>query len=302
MYTDMWNVIFFCTSAASVPVIIWDIIVPGPHMYLEADLKLEIFSFPMFGHWVQVLYYMRGYKLTSQFIHLVSHILKDMAPFIIFMLIATVAFTLPLYTLLPPEHYPFMFVEVDGGRLLKGGAGDSGAGGCGTAEVLLDMSSLTLPERLYLEVKKILFIMFTAYQSAWLGGFDNDWLAGSAPEIFFFVLITLLIMVLMMNLLIAIMGSTYGRVEELGMIERNREMASLIYALERKYLSKNKEHSTEHFPGILIFAQRNTAVVKERQRQFELKIHADADNGGSVEARLMGIDDKLTAVLSRVAG
>jgi hypothetical protein len=105
-----------------------------------------------------------------------------------------------------------------------------------------------------------------------------------------------------MNLLIAIMGSTYGRVEELGMIERNREMASLIYALERKYLRKNKEHSTEHFPGILIFAQRNTALVKERQRQFELKIHADADNGGSVEARLMGIDDKLTAVLSCVAG
>ena len=72
--------------------------------------------------------------------------------------------------------------------------------------------------------------------------------------------------------------------------------------MERLHVGKKQGHSAENFPRILIFAQRNTALVKERQRQFELKIHADADNGGSVEARLMGIDDKLTAVLSRVAG
>ena len=152
---------------------------------------------------------------------------------------------------------------------------------------------------------KIIFLLLTTYKSIWLGSFEAEWLDSSFPEVFFFVVVTFLFLVVMMNLLIAIMADTFTRVQQRATMENTRMRASLLYDLEYwvrtgrqpsifssfvQLISRVFPSLKEFFPSLrtfsssspsvspqfVLFAQLDTHKVREKRKSLELKMRSDS--------------------------
>lgn len=115
-------------------------------------------------------------------------------------------------------------------------------------------------------------IAWQVYNTAWLGA-QWTWYTGPMLQRVLYLFMTFFQLVVLMNLLIAIMGDTFGRVMEGAIVEFYRNFAQLIHELE--VLMTPREHqNTNHFPHYFLFSRKETfeeagAVGEGEQAQGE---------------------------------
>jgi len=96
--------------------------------------------------------------------------------------------------------------------------------------------------------------IWQVYNTAWLGA---QWVSYTGPMLqrFIYLFMTFFQLVVLMNLLIAIMGDTFGRVMEGAIVEFYRNFAQLIYELE--VLMTPREHqNVNNFPSYFLFSRK----------------------------------------------
>eukprot|EP00747_Dinoflagellata_sp_TGD_P053654 gnl/TRDRNA2_/TRDRNA2_148577_c2_seq1.p1 gnl/TRDRNA2_/TRDRNA2_148577_c2~~gnl/TRDRNA2_/TRDRNA2_148577_c2_seq1.p1 ORF type:complete len:523 (+),score=97.24 gnl/TRDRNA2_/TRDRNA2_148577_c2_seq1:71-1570(+) len=97
-------------------------------------------------------------------------------------------------------------------------------------------------------------LFWELYNAAWLGNM-NEGYDGSALERFMYVAMTLFMILVLLNLLIAIMGDTFARVQESAIIEFYHNFAELIYELEM-LMSESDRQNRKYFPHYMLYAEQ----------------------------------------------
>lgn len=184
--------------------------------------------------WIQSFNYLRGFRGTGALVRMIIVILYDIRYFVLIMFIMTVAFTQSFF--------------------------------------ILDVSFLGLYEEPVPAKDKPWEIAWQVYNTAWLGAQWN-WYQGPILERVLYLFMTFFQLVVLMNLLIAIMGDTFGRVMEGAIVEFYRNFAALINELE--VLMTPREHqNTGNFPHYFLFSQKE---------MFEEATGDDAEDGNQKE-------------------
>jgi hypothetical protein len=97
-------------------------------------------------------------------------------------------------------------------------------------------------------------IVWQVYNTAWLGA-QWTWYSGPMLQRMLYLFMTFFQLVVLMNLLIAIMGDTFGRVMEGAIVEFYRNFAQLIYELE-VLMTPRERRNTNNFPHYFLFSRK----------------------------------------------
>lgn len=184
---------------------------------LEDDSSRSIASLTVFFVWMQLFYFMRGFRHTGALVRMVLEIIHDMRPFMLLMIVMTMAFSTSALAM-HPEKY-------DSQKLIIDGVSTDG------------------------------YFIWQLYHGAWFGSYSTSDYEKSGLDMVMFLVQSLLMLVVMLNLLIAIMGDTYSRVKEEETVTYFRELADLIDEIEDR-MSAKQLSNREWFPEYLLFSTR----------------------------------------------
>jgi hypothetical protein len=154
------------------------------------EVGRNIASVAVFLLWVKLFYFLRIFHPTAAFIRMITEIVKDMTTFTFILILAIIAFANCFYI-------------IDGGV----SPGTNRVSG----------------ENLYLT-------LLNTYSTG-LGDFATDEYTSSPHEVLlwvFFYLCTLLIQIVLLNLLIALMGDTFDKVQEIKEQAKLKEVCRII--------------------------------------------------------------------------
>ncbi|CDW76983.1 wd-40 repeat protein [Stylonychia lemnae] len=201
-FLSYWNILDLISISLNIAFILLDL------SNVESTKVRPLVSVAVFLMWIKLFYFMRLFQPTASFIRMIVQIFLDMSTFLLFLVIALVGFGNTFYIL----------------------------------AVNLVESNKTEEETPELFTGNFGLAMIYAYRAG-LGDFATDQYASSKEEWLlwiFFLLITILIQIVMLNLLIAIMGDTFDKVIELGEQSMLKEVAQMIY--ENEFLiNRSKE-------------------------------------------------------------
>lgn len=129
-------------------------------------------------------------------------------------------------------------------------------------------------------------IMWTVYNTAWLGA---QWTGKKVPLItrMMYVIMTMFQLILLLNLLIAIMGDTFGRVKESQIVEFYHNYAGLIYELE-VMMADSERRNDLYFPNYLLYSMPEIGEAHETE---------SSEQGNSQTTQTM---EELGAVVNRL--
>jgi hypothetical protein len=226
----IWNVIDFLSSAFVCASIIEDLTDKGDSYDIMAINSCAVFLL-----WLKLFYFLRIFHSTAAFIRMITEILKDMGVFSFIYLMANLAFANAFFIL-------------DGG----------------TSGVIADDDKIT---------GTVWWETFLYTYMTGLGEFNPDDFPNSKNQAMlwvFFVLCSILIQVVLLNLLIAIMGDTFDRVQEIKEEAALKEKCKLI---SENYFWLNQERVFKRTKYI--------AVAKLEQ--------AEGSNSGSWEGKLAAL-------------
>eukprot|EP00747_Dinoflagellata_sp_TGD_P069520 gnl/TRDRNA2_/TRDRNA2_156159_c0_seq3.p1 gnl/TRDRNA2_/TRDRNA2_156159_c0~~gnl/TRDRNA2_/TRDRNA2_156159_c0_seq3.p1 ORF type:complete len:227 (-),score=50.65 gnl/TRDRNA2_/TRDRNA2_156159_c0_seq3:232-912(-) len=114
----------------------------------------------------------------------------------------------------------------------------------------------------------IMDFLTNLYVGSWIGEIHDGFGEGPVIDRMMFVLMTVFMLVVLLNLLIAIMGDTFMRVQECTIVEFYHNFAALIHELE--VLMTAAEHrSGKFFPRYMIFSEKLVASGKSSEDDEE---------------------------------
>eukprot|EP00747_Dinoflagellata_sp_TGD_P157754 gnl/TRDRNA2_/TRDRNA2_177765_c3_seq21.p1 gnl/TRDRNA2_/TRDRNA2_177765_c3~~gnl/TRDRNA2_/TRDRNA2_177765_c3_seq21.p1 ORF type:complete len:357 (+),score=54.87 gnl/TRDRNA2_/TRDRNA2_177765_c3_seq21:127-1071(+) len=131
-------------------------------------------------------------------------------------------------------------------------------------------------------------LVWVLYNAAWLGNVNVRDYAVSLLERFMYAAMTLFMLVVLLNLLIAIMGDTFGRVQESAVVEFYFNFAELIYELETLMTPAEQADETR-FPAYMIYSQPQKASITAYQGGEDAEISSKEGAQGTgprIEAKL----------------
>eukprot|EP00750_Incisomonas_marina_P009888 INCI16172.1.p1 GENE.INCI16172.1~~INCI16172.1.p1 ORF type:complete len:2631 (-),score=345.72 INCI16172.1:1899-9791(-) len=159
--------------------------------------------------WSRLLFYMRAHKATGALVRMIVEILKDMKFFMLILVVILLGFTNSTFVLL---HPPYGAATVSQSSILRS-----------------------------------LVQMWTSV----MGGFETT-NYDAAPDSWLlwvlFVLFTFIVIVVMLNLLIALMGDSYERVNNQKAQARQSELAGIIVDIETTIRKKSSSQWCLYFP------------------------------------------------------
>merc|ERR1712216_137446 len=102
-------------------------------------------------------------------------------------------------------------------------------------------------------------ILWSIFNTAWLGAQWTDFSFDVVQRIMY-VIMCLFQLILLLNLLIAIMGDTFGKVKENEIVQFYYNFATLIYELE-VLMSEEERTSQKYFPSYLLFSVKEGDIA-----------------------------------------
>lgn len=159
--------------------------------------------------WSRLLFYMRAHKATGALVRMIVEILKDMKFFMLILVVILLGFTNSTFVLL---HPPYGDVTVSQSSILRS---------------LVQMWSSVMGD-----------FETTIYDDA-----PDAWLLWML-----FVLFTFIVIVVMLNLLIALMGDSYERVNNQKAQARQSELAGIIVDIETTIRENSSSRWFLYFP------------------------------------------------------
>ena len=142
--------------------------------------------------WVQLLSYLRGFQAFAPYVHMLLAIIADMIPFLMIYLLIILAFA----------HAMLMYGE--------------------------DLRGLTFPETVAVLVRRVLAM----YRLGTLGDFESSDFEDHWVRYAYFVGVTVLISVVMLNVLIAVISDTFDRLLERSESSFVKSLTQLIAEIE----------------------------------------------------------------------
>eukprot|EP00747_Dinoflagellata_sp_TGD_P092236 gnl/TRDRNA2_/TRDRNA2_165337_c2_seq3.p1 gnl/TRDRNA2_/TRDRNA2_165337_c2~~gnl/TRDRNA2_/TRDRNA2_165337_c2_seq3.p1 ORF type:complete len:500 (+),score=65.36 gnl/TRDRNA2_/TRDRNA2_165337_c2_seq3:680-2179(+) len=134
-------------------------------------------------------------------------------------------------------------------------------------------------------------LLWVLYQWGWLGGGDATFGDTGLMERFMFVGMTALMLLVLLNLLIAIMGDTFTRVQESSIVEFYHTFAELIYELEM--LMSHTEHSSmKYFPNYMFYSRVTASGTMDAGDESDISTAPHGHTQSS--SQLKGIERRMT--------
>lgn len=140
-------------------------------------------------------------------------------------------------------------------------------------------------------------IIWKVWNTAWLGAQWTDY-SGEHPNLihFMYFFMTLFQLILLLNLLIAIMGDTFGRVKEGQIVEFYKNFASLIHEHE-VLMSATELNRVDHFPRYMLYSVKEGADGAgdgpEDERAVAEEVARPQSSLDTVMQRVSGIETTL---------
>eukprot|EP00746_Dinoflagellata_sp_MGD_P075681 gnl/MRDRNA2_/MRDRNA2_30435_c0_seq1.p1 gnl/MRDRNA2_/MRDRNA2_30435_c0~~gnl/MRDRNA2_/MRDRNA2_30435_c0_seq1.p1 ORF type:complete len:1183 (-),score=192.62 gnl/MRDRNA2_/MRDRNA2_30435_c0_seq1:214-3570(-) len=258
-FWNWWQLLTFILGAMIISAAFFDAV---PEMRRPSVAVLCTMS------WMLILFYLRGYKGTGPLVRMVTEVLKGMRYFLLLIGVVQIAFAQGFWILLEDmdlsdvekhleKRSESELVLEDGAieRALKGSR-HHGHGSTTDLKPFATMPlSLLYAYRISLigEYDPSIFLLFDASHCALLG-------------YFFFVICTLLLTVVFLNLLISLISDIFQKVQERHHADAMRERASLLLE-EEQLMSRSAIMNSGFFPQYLYVAQHTSARLREEQKR-----------------------------------
>merc|ERR1719158_698344 len=154
---------------------------------------------------------------------MVFEIVYDIRPFMLAMIMMTIAFSTANYIIHPDKYNEELDVLAE-----------------------YEAEGPTVP---------FFYFLWRGYHSSWLGNFGNAEYENSLFDGLMFIFQSLFMCVVMLNLLIAIMGDTFARVKENATVAYFEELAGLLQEIEDA-MSDEQRMNLGWFPNYLLFSTK----------------------------------------------
>mmetsp|Transcript_20660 Transcript_20660/g.19667 ORF Transcript_20660/g.19667 Transcript_20660/m.19667 type:complete len:226 (+) Transcript_20660:874-1551(+) len=215
-FSDFWNYLDILP-----PIFIFTAEILNLFNFVDYRLIRTLYAYTAIAMWLRFLYFFRIYKATNFYIKMITEVIKDMGQFFFILSIAIIAFGHTFYIYFKNHNVvsETLIINDDG-----------------TETIVRTQDSIS-------EFDNFLYALLYSYLLS-IGEFgtDNFPIFGETAAWFFFILSSLFVLIVMLNLLISIVSETFARVN--GDKERimYQDMVDLI--VENQFLIMEDEMMT----------------------------------------------------------
>ena len=230
-----------------------------------------VLAFAVYLRWFGVLYYLRGFEVTGTLVRMIIAIIQDIRWFLMVLALAVCAVA------------NFYFLLLNGQRVcfpLEDGTPNTDVG----CEAVVDKFSDPGVS------------LFTISKMLLFGGQDLGYYEPSTYKAalqMVFALTMLFVVIVMLNLLIAIMGSAHDRIAERTQMELNFLRAEIVLEVELFMSAAEKEDKTLFPPFIHVLVQRKADTAK---MSMEEKLDAQDKK---MDVNKQELDKKIDALITK---
>ena len=185
-FSDFWNYLDILP-----PIFIFTAEILNLFNFVDHRLIRSLYAYTAIVMWLRFLYFFRIIKATNFYIKMITEVIKDMGQFFFILSIAMIAFGHTFYIYFKNHNVvsSVMVINDDGSET-----------------IIRTQDSVS-------EFDNLAYAMLYSYLLS-IGEFgtDNFAIFGETAAWFFFILSTLIVLIVMLNLLISIVSETFARV------------------------------------------------------------------------------------------